>query len=1143
MRNWKYTDSLIVFWLRNIIAAAILILNFCLYAYADPGTISITTSFLISLAVSAASTAASMLISAALAPKPKPIDKNKLQGDIQIATTGEGIPIVEPYGARGEDGKGGIKIGGFYVYASPIRLHIIPKSTSGGGGGKGGTGGRTQTTNEYHYLQDLGVMFGKGPLRFLEVKLGTDVVYRNYPKPKDLTGISYEVEHAALTGGAVIVNASGFSNGQKVMMPTNATASWSVTGDGQSHAVYIQYKSNADRTLNVSINGHAQSVVLPNSYNRIESVMVLGTLANGATTIFIQNSGASVDLDKIVVAENFVTSVPITRFASVSGVRNTNYINPKESYDNIGLVNPIDEDWRSFDEYNYQANSDDEGQVEINLPSGSVMRIYEGNQTQLADPIIQAYYSSLGITNAPAFRNRAWIMFENLDITKWGATPQVTAVVEHATITTIGAMFAHRASRVGLVQDVDFDFSAFDEIPLRGFAVSQRQGPKTEMMLINRIFDLDVVESVEGKLVGVIPGDEIVATIPLKDLDVWEDGKGGENGKQKPTEEIFVDEYQLPKVLSMSAFDPDKDFEVASIPVRRELTVSSKTENIETSLVLTQEELTKITKRELQKLWAEKDAMSFQTFYKYGWLKPSDLLQVETLDGKINKVRVKGINGNLPGVLKFTNVSRELLETTERIFQITSAIPKEPLLIDLPSHIVGTLIDVALLRSSESVPGIYAACARTDDAYKWSGAVLMWERESGYQRLAVMQSEATMGRTVSNSVSGDGLVGAYYSGTNFNTLLFRRVDPVINISFDDVPLPGGVTDNFSVRWDGFILPQYSQTYTFRVTGDDGFRLWVNGQLLCEYWQDGPAQRTGTIALTAGQKTRIRLEFYEHLGGANIYLEWSSPSQSWQIIPQARLFSGLGALPEVPANWTPDSWDTSSEVTCDLFNGELESHTDDEVLDRAAPLLVGNEIVYYGVATRVNGFKNRWKFSRLRRRIRATNSANHLENERVVLLNDAIKFIPLDLSEYAKTRNYKFVGNGQEADSASKLSFSWTGPTNIVYGTDINGNWVGNDRSTVLASSIDAKIDSAEVIGENLLVVLEVKIKDLYDAGVPVHNQSDSVTQVIVEVFNHFGESVKVFPIQTLNEKAATLTTSFPRKYADAIFGQAFFKRV
>ena len=85
-------------------------------------------------------------------------------------------------------------------------------------------------------------------------------------------------------------------------------------------------------------------------------------------------------------------------------------------------------------------------------------------------------------------------------------------------------------------------------------------------------------------------------------------------------------------------------------------------------------------------------------------------------------------------------------------------------------------------------------------------------------------------------------------------------------------------------------PLYSETYRFYTLSDDGVRLWVNGQLLINNWTDHPTtENSGTIALTAGQKYDVKLEYYDHTRNAVAKLLWSSTSQTKQPIPQSQLF--------------------------------------------------------------------------------------------------------------------------------------------------------------------------------------------------------------------------------------------------------------
>jgi len=125
----------------------------------------------------------------------------------------------------------------------------------------------------------------------------------------------------------------------------------------------------------------------------------------------------------------------------------------------------------------------------------------------------------------------------------------------------------------------------------------------------------------------------------------------------------------------------------------------------------------------------------------------------------------------------------------------------------------------------------------------------------------------------------------YYQGQNFETFVLQRDDAAIDFDWGNgAPDPLVGNDNFSVRWMGTIQPSVTETFTFYATTDDGSRLWVDGQLLIDDWTNhAPQERTGTIALSAGQSYDVTMEYYEAGGGAVVHLEWSAPGQARALV--------------------------------------------------------------------------------------------------------------------------------------------------------------------------------------------------------------------------------------------------------------------
>ena len=68
-------------------------------------------------------------------------------------------------------------------------------------------------------------------------------------------------------------------------------------------------------------------------------------------------------------------------------------------------------------------------------------------------------------------------------------------------------------------------------------------------------------------------------------------------------------------------------------------------------------------------------------------------------------------------------------------------------------------------------------------------------------------------------------------------------------------------------------------------------MWIDAQPVIDDWQHYKAtEREGTIALVAGRKYAIRLDYFENgTPPGKIRLWWASASQAKEIVPQSRLF--------------------------------------------------------------------------------------------------------------------------------------------------------------------------------------------------------------------------------------------------------------
>ena len=189
----------------------------------------------------------------------------------------------------------------------------------------------------------------------------------------------------------------------------------------------------------------------------------------------------------------------------------------------------------------------------------------------------------------------------------------------------------------------------------------------------------------------------------------------------------------------------------------------------------------------------------------------------------------------------------------------------------------------------------------------WEGDIAILDdftSESTQALIPFQHVTITATYSVSSGGIGTGLRGEYYNDSSDEAYPLEDPftgSPVLTstdgtVDFDwgnDSPASQVNSDHFSVKWTGQVRAPVSGTYTFTVTGDDGVRLYLNGELVIEGWTDQyPTSYSHTATLTAGTLYDIELHYYEHGGDASCRLLWSY-GQSTETIPSSQLYPSAG----------------------------------------------------------------------------------------------------------------------------------------------------------------------------------------------------------------------------------------------------------
>ncbi|WP_282090887.1 ricin-type beta-trefoil lectin domain protein [Streptomyces tendae] len=99
----------------------------------------------------------------------------------------------------------------------------------------------------------------------------------------------------------------------------------------------------------------------------------------------------------------------------------------------------------------------------------------------------------------------------------------------------------------------------------------------------------------------------------------------------------------------------------------------------------------------------------------------------------------------------------------------------------------------------------------------------------------------------------------------------------------------GLESNFVTHVLGNLNAAQAGSYTFRLTSDDGSRLWIDDQLVVDHdGLHGPEPKDATVDLTAGTHA-LRIEHFERDGGQQLTLAWQPPGASgFSVVPNSVL---------------------------------------------------------------------------------------------------------------------------------------------------------------------------------------------------------------------------------------------------------------
>ena len=127
-----------------------------------------------------------------------------------------------------------------------------------------------------------------------------------------------------------------------------------------------------------------------------------------------------------------------------------------------------------------------------------------------------------------------------------------------------------------------------------------------------------------------------------------------------------------------------------------------------------------------------------------------------------------------------------------------------------------------------------------------------------------------------------GLRGEYFANRNLaGQPAFVRADPALQFDWSqNAPAAGFPRTEFSVRWTGTLTAQAAGHYALSLSGDDGYRLFLDGKQVVDHWfEGGVSTQTVDADFAANSRHSLRIEYFQAGGAASLRFNWILPGRS------------------------------------------------------------------------------------------------------------------------------------------------------------------------------------------------------------------------------------------------------------------------
>jgi hypothetical protein len=389
----------------------------------------------------------------------------------------------------------------------------------------------------------------------------------------------------------------------------------------------------------------------------------------------------------------------------------------------------------------------DAGTINSSLKFAEKVRFYNGSSTQGQDSLMA---SVQGVNDTPAYRGRAYIVFDDYPLEEFGnRIPAVSCEVVANGYWSGGRLYSTDISLGSVVKDLclqvgfnstEVNTTEIDSMPVKGFVVSQSINARDAIAQLQKAYFFDALES-GGKLkfINQVRGSSPI-TIPRTDLAT------AEEGQERPDlfKETRQQDTELPDEVTITYVDYDFSYQQNTQTAQRQNSPNKNKLEIRLDLVLTASQALAIARKTIFLEWSKRRRFEFSLPLRYSIVEPGDVVQVNLHSSTQQNIYLSKVDVGANFLLQCEGVP---YDPTLLTLTAVATAPAVSLSIGNPSDTELRILDLPLVKDTDAPQGVYVAATGNS---AWRNAQLFISRNLGssYGSVASIITRTVLGTCV-----------------------------------------------------------------------------------------------------------------------------------------------------------------------------------------------------------------------------------------------------------------------------------------------------------------------------------------------------------------------------------------------------------